>query len=1131
MKDLGLDSEDASSPQDIKDGFSLDERQKKIWEGLIKKDKRLGDIYFGSLQLLADKSNHSRLVLAAHGLRTLGWLFRGTAPAESQSITIEKAVRKLLKKVGKKGTITYDELLKCLPTQDGGGHRALIKQNIIQADPLGGSSAALVDELSKRWVNNLQAWFTDISKGLKTQISEEEFAKKLHELEDILFSILIPHFDIIAAIDRLLPIPHPKEQDILFLKSLLAKGWSSYSYFFGKADINWLAPLAEGQLFLDPSKYQRWPASMYLAKMASKKPRQVMKIIESCPTTANQWVHDDFVQAAMNMPSGIGVKIIPIILLKGWLKTPNHTLLTNKVAEFMVKLAGENKIKEALTLARMLLDVVLDKKRSGSKVARSTFGDDWHYKTIIEEKMDQLTLKAPKQLISIFSKNLEKALEIEDRGSKKSKTFDEYSYIWRPSLEVARMPDHEDVKNVLIDGILSVIQFVGENDPSKLRAISAIIRKHTHPIFRRIELHFYRLFPSIFPNEIRRLLTDDRAINAISLRREYLALLKDHFAGLSKSSQNKILKVINDGFALKKTEDWGAEEFEAAKTNLQLIYLEPIVDQLPDELRDWYGKMTEKYGKPRDDRGGMTSWSGPNSPVSTEDLGQKTAEDIIEYLATWIPPKERFAGPSPSPEGLGRSLQTIVAQRSAEFSSVAELFLEKKVRPVYIYHLFYGLKESLKNNSCFDWDSIIVLCSKIIRLSDYSSFPKPHDNFEPSWSAVRKSMIDLIGDGLATAHCNIPFELRESILEIIKVISDDEDPTPEYEKEYGGDNMDPVSLSINTVRGEAMHTAMKYALWCSRKLYPGKTAPPEGQPRLVPEVREVLDKHLDPLIDPSPTIRSVYGLYLPQLFYLDKDWVIKNQDNIFPKDPSNDHLWLAAWEAYLSNDITRNLFLILKEQYRRSISLLGTSSKKGHKYADLNQLLPQHLMIIFAHESSYDDLLDEFFDTAPPEARGEAINFAGRAILRKQAGEISADTVQKFETLWGKRLNVPEEKRQKEELKQFGWWFVRNPFKREWVMKQLVRTLEITEGKIEPDHQIPEELTRYVDDFPIETIKALSLIAHGDAEGWEITSNQEEYRMIIQKAMVSGNPEAKQIATDLIHYLGQRQVDYSDLLT
>jgi hypothetical protein len=114
--------------------------------------------------------------------------------------------------------------------------------------------------------------------------------------------------------------------------------------------------------------------------------------------------------------------------------------------------------------------------------------------------------------------------------------------------------------------------------------------------------------------------------------------------------------------------------------------------------------------------------------------------------------------------------------------------------------------------------------------------------------------------------------------------------------------MDPATLSINTTRGQAMHAAVRYALWVRRHIE--KT--PEGKERIahgfkeMAEVREVLEAHLDPTLDPSLAIRSVYGQWFPWLVLLDPQWASAHVPNIFPQNKPLRDLRDAAWDTSVS---------------------------------------------------------------------------------------------------------------------------------------------------------------------------------------------------------------------------------------
>ena len=102
--------------------------------------------------------------------------------------------------------------------------------------------------------------------------------------------------------------------------------------------------------------------------------------------------------------------------------------------------------------------------------------------------------------------------------------------------------------------------------------------------------------------------------------------------------------------------------------------------------------------------------------------------------------------------------------------------------------------------------------------------------------------------------------------------------------------MEPSTLAINTVRGKALNAVVAYALWVRH--YLDKQNPILAMTfDAMPEVREVLDEHLDVGLEPTLTIRSIYGRHFPWLFLLDPAWAALAVPRIFTADDAP--LWFC----------------------------------------------------------------------------------------------------------------------------------------------------------------------------------------------------------------------------------------------
>jgi hypothetical protein len=95
----------------------------------------------------------------------------------------------------------------------------------------------------------------------------------------------------------------------------------------------------------------------------------------------------------------------------------------------------------------------------------------------------------------------------------------------------------------------------------------------------------------------------------------------------------------------------------------------------------------------------------------------------------------------------------------------------------------------------------------------------------------------------------------------------------------------------------------------------------------MPEVRDVLDRHLDLSRDPALATRSVYGQWYPWLVTFDKDWAASAADRIFPLAMEFALQFEASWYAYVSfNQAYNDAARLLEKQYRAAVDRLGDPS-------------------------------------------------------------------------------------------------------------------------------------------------------------------------------------------------------------
>jgi len=887
--------------------------------------------------------------------------------------------------------------------------------------------------------------------------------------------------------------------------------------------------------------------------MAGKAPDEVLDTIKAMPDTKNVHVHEDFADAALAMPADRAAQMVPLAI--GWLESPYQLLLPEKLAVLMQKLASEGQVDAAFELAEELLDVRLDELPISAtesdyvsplrRQAQPRFRY-WLYERILKDPFAWLVLADPERALKLLCDKLEKALRLQQR--RPSGGGPDYSYIWRPAIEDHAQNIHREVTDALVTGIRNSAELVFEREPSRARQVLDSLESRPYPIFHRLALHLMRCFPSLDPDRITARLTDRSLFDDHAVHHEYFLLVEERFGTLPAAAQDTMLKWIDEGPDLERFKDVveyqtdqrpSEEEAERYRRHWQLERLTPLQAWLSAEWRGRYEALFAEFGSPahtefRSWIGPV--WTGPTSPKTADDLRDMSVQELVSFMREWQPPKQDFA---PSPEGLRRELTRVVAADPNRFAAEASSF--KDLDPTYVHALLDGFREGLKENNFFDWSPVLDLCTWVIdQPRDIPGRALRLGDVDPDWGWTRKAIAALLSAGFQEGKERLPFTLRQEAWAILEPLTDDPEPTPEYEAKYGGSNMDPATLSINTTRGEAMHAVARYALWCYRHLKEQRNEKEKVEPGFddMPEVRAVLKKHLDTATDPSLAVRSVYGQWLPWLALIDSEWVAANLDRIFPKEVELESYRDVAWGTYvIFCRAYDSVFDLLEKEYQSAVKRIG-APKRYRLLADPDGKLAVHLMALYWRgKLSLDDpegLLNQFWTMADDGLRGNAIAFMGQS-LAQVAEPIGEEVAQRLVELWQFRVKTVQEaentENHREEMSAFGWWLISKKLDRTWALEQLLVALELSSGKVEPSHQVLEILAEMTELEPNKRVTALAKIVQGDPEGWVIYGSRDSVRTILGGALQSMDQNAKDKAKNLVHYLGAMgHLEYRDLL-
>ena len=350
-------------------------------------------------------------------------------------------------------------------------------------------------------------------------------------------------------------------------------------------------------------------------------------------------------------------------------------------------------------------------------------------------------------------------------------------------------------------------------------------------------------------------------------------------------------------------------------------------------------------------------------------------------------------------------LTVVVAEEPRKYADAADRF--RGLDPTYVRAILQGLRQAPLQDRPFSWSQVLTLCQWAVQQQREIPGRKGRLwDIDPDWGWARKAIADLLVD--ACNRDQLSQDHRGEVWSIIEPLTNDPDPTPEDERRLIGGDRSPAGYAINTTRGRALQTVIHYAFWVRRQA--AATLGAEGAAGKgfddLPEVRAVLDCHLDPAIDPSLAIRSVYGQCLPWLHSLDHNWVKQSLFRIFPKGESP--LWDAAWNTYITScPVYDDVLSILHVEYERAIERLGTGAQEPDSGFDPEQRLVDHLLMMYLRGrlTLEDDqsLLSKFYSKATPRLRARAITFVGHVVHDSQQ-TLEEPILHRIRILWETRL-------------------------------------------------------------------------------------------------------------------------------
>ncbi|MCE5254501.1 MAG: hypothetical protein LLG45_09930 [Actinomycetia bacterium] len=1043
----------------------------------------------------------------------------------------------------------------------------LVALDIAQGDPVAGTWLSLAGQNSGALHRHAHRDDLDFRRA---DLAFDQWWECVQSVLDVVLQRFEERYTTVFKVLDALLASH--QVDVSTLKNHVPSNYVVHQYFFSKLDDPaWIGPLIESGMFGHPPdpevldggagvRFPGWPIAGYLERMAAEYPEHQQAVLDavlSVPDTPNVRVHLGLLRVALAMSPNLSKQLVPQAVR--WLDGPHRPLSGVEYAKLVRHLAGGGAELEALNLASALFAVSSAAAHTWLEVAPLRLSL-WEYEKSLEVALTPLAEAAPLPTLGLVSDLLEEVVgDRPDVGGNSAAGADgaDMSVFWRPAIEDHEQKrDRENLRGLLAAAVRDAALVAAGREPNSVAELVTALEARRPHVFRCIALHLLRVFGHEAPDSVRAALLDRSLFGDDNLVHEYYHLLRDCFCLLSTDEQSVILGWIEEGPSKGEFIGWFTEQQGRSPSEGEIAdycdswrvkKLMPISESLPSDWKQRFDSLVARLGVPEhpDFSVYRGTWVGPTSPLALEDLQAMEPGELLQYLREWVPSREWDA---PTPEGLGRLVAAAVADEPSRYLPV--LGSLRGVEATYVRSFLEGFRQAAEAGKPFDWGPVLDLAGEVVQSPwPTPSLSGPVEDRDADWGLTRKTIAAVIEAGLGTGVSQIPISFREDLWAILEPLTDDPDPGPDDEKRYGEGGFDDATMSINTVRGRAMHAVVEYGLWVKRNATDTQCLEQDywSDKSLVPEIWPVLDRHLDLDRDPSLAVRSVYGQWFPWIHLLSPDWARSNVDRLFPRGPERVPWWTAAWVGYVTHTAPYDDVLpVLRPVYEHAVELM-TQDEEPLLFGDRpSERLGEHLATYICRGKiaiePVDSVFEEYWAKADPNLRHRVLSYIGASLREWPSPGLDPGApaaLDHLKALWAFVVSQAGQPGKvtalgvttaATELSAFAWWFSSGQFDDDWAFDQLGVALRAT-SLLDDAHLVVEHLANVVDRRPLRSVRALDKLVQSDHEGWRIAGWEDEARKVVEAAMQSPDEDVRRASVRLINRLVSKgYLDFRDLM-
>lgn len=878
--------------------------------------------------------------------------------------------------------------------------------------------------------------------------------------------------------------------------------------FYAGLGPEWLLPLAQGGAFATtpPANANFWEPLDYLSTQATAQPSQVAQILQSAKV-GSPWIVGEFIDIALKLPIALAAGVADAVAAAIPEARLRHLHTSRSAAKLTAELATAGYPRPALALTKALLEPFEAGTNSLTQKPEARTPLDVHEgREFLRAALRALCSADSEKTRELFESLLRKQLDIEqDDGYT--------SYVTRPAIEDdSEMNQFGGEEGVLIVGLRdSAEQYCSDQPQQACQLIESYIHDENW-LFRRLGVHLLRLSSVNCSELLQTVLANGEVLEANPIYHEVYRLLENNFGDLSEDVRSAYFGWVEAKTSEAELEKYPEDEREYRRLGITRKLLWPVRSHLSGELRQRLNDIVKEHGEPQL-QGFLSGPYQPLVPDDTSGLEDQIRNLSIDDLVEWLRPYRPSGSSVFDPDNTARAFGAVVRDNPELYAEHAARFCDGALHPSLVSELLRALAEAVRSNKPLPWSGLLAGCQLVASaaVTDVSGNPVADSQ---AWLDAKRDVIDLLDRGIrAEDHAQIPAENEVVTRDLLVALLTHPDPGPDREQEH-----DPLDVAINSARGRALEALILYAVRRAARL-----DFPVGH-RLEPEVRAALEDHVDPELDASPAVHSMFGWCYGWLIGLDRAWVRSHEQSIFPSGPLLDAFWRAAWSSYVLNTpLYNDVYSDLDAHYRRAIASLATPAlDEGRYLRDARGRLVQRVLL--AYIEGWEEIDDEhgrlalLTKSAPEDMLAVAFGFVGGELGRR-AVAADSDVWLRARAYWERRLAYHEAHGVSTgELTSIWRWLRGIPCALPDVVDLLARTIAHATLGWEADQTV-EFLAAQAPAHPREAARLLSVLQANVGLELRGIFHRSETETVLTHALNSGDPEAIESARSFINNL------------